>query len=200
MFAMLKNPDDPMAFFRGQGKQAALYEFGMSKEALPAFLARAGGAIRGLFRRGASKAAPMAGGGAGGGGLLSGKVQPGAIGPRPARDLSGFSNPQQAGAASSREFPQQMLNPEINGALRPDVGGVGGEALRKDMMARSQAAAAEAAKNPEKGLLSSIPWWGKALGAGAVGYGGYRMLKKPDQEPQGIQPYYGPGTPQMPGY
>lgn len=169
--AMLQNPADPMSFFRAQGKQAALGEFGMSKEAIPAFLSRAGGLIRGLFRRG-SKAVP--------GINVKG---------RSARNLSAYSNPQQS--AVPQGFPPQMLNPEISGALRPDIAGAGSEALRKDMMAR----AAEAAKNPEveKGLLSSIPWWGKALGVGALGYGGYQMLKKPEQ-PQSMQPYYGPGT------
>jgi hypothetical protein len=49
------------------------------------------------------------------------------------------------------------------------------------------------AKEEEKGFLSKIPWWGKGLGLGAIGYGGYKMLAPPKQE-EGMQPYYGPGN------
>jgi hypothetical protein len=61
------------------------------------------------------------------------------------------------------------------------------------MMAKAEASAASGAgAGASTGLLSKIPWWGKALGVGGAGYGAYSMLKKPEQPMQMTQPYYGP--------
>lgn len=85
---------------------------------------------------------------------------------------------------------------EVAAAMAPDQGS---EALRKDMMARSEAALAEKAKTPGGGMLSNIPWKYKALGAAGLGVGGYALMSgSGSPQPQQMQPYYGPGTPQMP--
>jgi hypothetical protein len=65
---------------------------------------------------------------------------------------------------------------------------------RKKPAPKPQAPAAPEQPPQNTGLLSNIPWWGKALGAGALGYGAYRMMSPSEPEPQGIQPYFGPGN------
>lgn len=105
-----------------------------------------------------------------------------------------------AGATKETRIPpgQKAIGPDEVGLgrdVRPPEGDAGSEALRKQMMAREQEATttATAKAKDEPGLWSKIPWWGKGLGMGAVGYGGYQMLKPREQEPMGMQPYFGPG-------
>jgi hypothetical protein len=180
------------------GKQAALQDLGFTKAAIdmPIAAKLLGKAFGKAAPAMATKAAPAAAAAAKATGRAAAKTTG-----RAAAKATGKTTAQRAArtARPKAPSPEQLIGPEA----RPTAG-ASSESLRQQMMANSQAAAAApeagAAGEAGKGLLSKIPWWGKALGAGAVGVGGYQLLKKPKEEPQGAQPYYGPGTPQMPGY
>lgn len=178
------------------GKQAALQNLGIAKVAIdmPIAAKLLGKAFGKAAPAVVSKAAPAAAAAAKATGRAAAKTTG-----RAAVKATGKTTAQRAARAARPKAPspEQLIGPEA----RPTAG-ASSEALRQQMMANQQAAAAspEAAGEAGKGLLSKIPWWGKALGAGAVGVGGYQLLKKPEEQQQGMQPYYGPGTPQMPAY
>jgi hypothetical protein len=170
------------------GKQAALQDLGFNKAAIDMpiaakFLGKAFGKAAPAM---ATKAAPAAAAAAKATGRAAAKTTGRAAAKTTAQRAARTARPKAPS-------PEQLIGPEA----RPTAG-ASSESLRQQMMANSQGATAMG--ETDKGLLSKIPWWGKALGAGAVGVGGYQLLKKPKEDPQGMQPYYGPGTPAMPGY
>lgn len=139
------------------GKQAALAEFGLIKEAGPLSW------FMKLIGRGA-KAAPKA--------------------TRGAAKTTAQKARSTAGAAARTTRPRASA--ATNVSVKPP---------RKKPAPKTPPAAAGTEHPPQNaGMLSNIPWWGKALGAGALGYGAYRMMSPSEPEPQGIQPYFGPGN------
>lgn len=141
------------------GKQAALAEFGLIKEAGPLSW------FMKLIGRGA-KAAPKAARGATRGAAKT------------------TAQTAARGAASKTVRPKASATANVS--VKPP---------RKKPAPKTPPAAAGTEQPPQNaGMLSNIPWWGKALGAGALGYGAYRMMSPSEPEPQGIQPYFGPGN------
>lgn len=195
--------------FYEQGKQAALAEFGITKEAaMPAVLAK-------LLRRGAGRVT-LPGAGASQRALQEiSRAQKGFFGQkvptnlmaRPAMEAGEVAAKAAPVGRAARAVPppipaaakpgaspspEQLIGSGSNRPVRPPAGDAGSEALRKQMMAQQQAAAVA---NPEAagggGMLSKIPWWGKTLGVGGAAYGAYKMLGNKQPEQQGMQPYYG---------
>lgn len=170
------------------GKQAALEVFGLEKEAVPAWLSRIGLGAKNLFTRQGKNVAPSATGAL----RSSARAAAKANAKREGRRAAGHT------IAKVKPTPQPPTPDQLvgSGAVRPPAGDAGSEALRQQMMANQQAAALSTAEGAAgKGLLSKIPWWGKALGVGGAGYGVYHMMSQPKQPHQEMQEYYGPGTP-----
>lgn len=195
--------------FYEQGKQAALAEFGLTKEAaMPAWLLK-------LLRRGAGGKATLPGAGASQQALKEiARAQKGFFGQkvptnlmaRPAMEAGEVAAKAAPVGRAARAVPppipaaakpvaspspEQLIGSGSNRPVRPPAGDAGSEALRKQMMAQQQAAAASPEAVGGGGMLSKIPWWGKTLGVGGAAYGAYKMLGNKQPEQQGMQPYYG---------
>ena len=160
------------------GKYAALVEYGIVKDAaflphLKALGQRAGGLVskvRNLFRK--APATPAAG---------APTTSP--LPMQPQAPTSTGTLISNKGAMPKMVEPDKMIG---QGEVRPSQPSSESAALRKQMEEGTL-------KAPESAPGKGIPWWGKALGAGAVGYGGYQVLKPNEQPPQNsMRPYYGP--------
>lgn len=193
------------------GKYAALMEYGLEKDAaMPAFLGAIGRGMKGL----GSSIAKIFRGKPGVPAAVAGppKVSPGGmLNTKKPIDYAAYgpgAKTEAQAAAAKHVTPDKMIG---QGEVRPPMGEMGTEAYRQQRMADATAAfggaGGEAGEAASKGLWGSIPWWGKGIGLAGAGYGAYKLLgPKGQQEPQGMQPYFGPGNaavdPRMmyPGY
>lgn len=105
--------------------------------------------------------------------------------PKATRSAAKTTAQKAARGAASKTVKPPKPSADANVSVKPP---------RKKPTPKPKPEAAATTPQQNTGILSNVPWWGKALGAGALGYGAYRMMSPSQPEPQGMQPYFGPGT------